>query len=61
MLKKSHAFLALASLVAAAGVSAGRAKANEIKMGYINKMGEHPCSSPKWPAPRPRPASSASN
>ena len=42
MLKKSHATLALASLVAVAGVSARAAKADDIKMGYINKMGEHP-------------------
>jgi hypothetical protein len=34
------------------------AKADDVKMGYINKMGEHPGLSPKSPEHRPKPESS---
>ena len=42
MVRKSYAYFALASLVASVGIGAAPAKADDVKMGYINKMGEHP-------------------
>jgi len=41
MLQKSYAF-ALGAFVASIGLGAAAAKADDVKMGYINKMGEHP-------------------
>ena len=42
MLQKPYASVGLAALVASMSLGALSAQADEIKMGYINKMGEHP-------------------
>ena len=42
MLQKSLAGVGLAALVASIGLGVLSVKADEVKMGYINKMGEHP-------------------
>ena len=42
MRQRSHPCMALALLAPLTIAGFGYAKADDIKMGYINKMGEHP-------------------
>jgi L-arabinose transport system substrate-binding protein len=61
MRQKSPARVATLSFVglAAAIAASTAAKADDVKMGYFNKMGEHPWFVPKSPEQRPKPESSA--
>ena len=40
MVRNSYAYFALAALIGAVGIGGAPAKADDVKMGYINKMGE---------------------
>ncbi len=51
--------LALAAAFAITGAITGAASAQDIKLGYINKMGDHPWFVSEVQGPRTRPRNSA--